>query len=327
MPRFRAPRLQRGIMFDTFDLVAGTTGGLAPHGKNYRASRLHRLAGGASGRHGSRPPAAASGVGGLVIVDIREPRLYEAGHIPGSISIPFSPMSDWAVSDDELLMELPPDEDLFALLGDWGIGPDSTVVLVGTVEPRPAPPYALSDAPRVAATLFHAGVADVGDPGRRLSPVGGGRKAGHDARSQPSAPRRYTGAADQEMFVSTEYVKAHLGRSRARRWPGRRPVLRRHSLPLRGGRRPHPHRSVAAGALDVGRRRHLQAGRDTPGHGRRRPRTGQRPGRSSPTAGSAGTPAPGGSCSPRSSAIANVKIYDGAAEAWVKGDSMVSYTW
>ena len=56
----------------------------------------------------------------LTIIDIREPRLYEAGHIPGSISIPFSPMSDWAVSDDELLMELPPDDDLFALLARLG---------------------------------------------------------------------------------------------------------------------------------------------------------------------------------------------------------------
>ncbi len=159
---------------------------------------------------GSAPGATGPDAGGLVIVDIREPRLYEAGHIPGSISIPFSPMSDWAVSDDELLMELPPDEDLFRLLGDWGIGLDSTVVLVGTVEPGPAPPYALSDAPRVAATLFYAGVADVG-----ILDGGYPRWAAEGRPATIEVPvvvsRRYAGSPDKEMFVSTEYVKAHVG--------------------------------------------------------------------------------------------------------------------
>jgi thiosulfate/3-mercaptopyruvate sulfurtransferase len=158
---------------------------------------------------------------GLVVVDIREPRLYDAGHIPGSILIPFSPMSDWAVSDDDLLMELPPDEDLCRLLDDHGITSSSAVVLVGTVEPAPAPPYALSDAPRVAATLFHVGVANVaileggypkwqaerrpstsGVPTGDDAPAAGGAGMGHSDCSE-------LGAAG--IFVSTHYVKDRLG--------------------------------------------------------------------------------------------------------------------
>jgi thiosulfate/3-mercaptopyruvate sulfurtransferase len=157
-------------------------------------------------------PAAGdlSAAGDLTVVDLREPHLYAAGHIPGSVSIPFSPMSDWAVSDDELLMELPPDDDLLELLGAWDIGPDSAVVLVGTVEPPPAPPYSLSDAPRVAATLFYAGVmnAAVLD--------GGYPRWAAECRSATTAvpvvvSRPWQGAVASGMFVSTEYVKDHIG--------------------------------------------------------------------------------------------------------------------
>ncbi len=270
-------------------------------------------------------PGSASGVGGLVIVDIREPRFYEEGHIPGSISIAFSPMSDWAVSDDELLMELPPDEGLFALLGDWGIGPDSTVVLVGTVEPRPAPPYALSDAPRVAATLFHAGVVDVGilDGGYpRWS------EEGRPVTSEVSAaaPRRYTGATDQEIFVTTEFVKAHLteavlvdGRDADQYFGvtpcpfagvgGHIPTAR--SLPApwmwneNGTYKPvETLRAMAEGVLGPDMTRLIIA-----------------------YCGVGGYASAWWFVLTQILGYRNVKIYDGAAEAWVKGDSMVSYTW
>ena len=148
--------------------------------------------------------------GDLIVVDLREPHLYAAGHVPGSISIPFSPMSDWAVSDDELLMELPPAADLFALLGSRAIGPDSIVVLVGTVEPPPAPPYALSDAPRVAATLYYAGVTNVAVlDGGYPRWAAEGRPA---TTAEPVAtPRPWKGAVASGMFVSTEYVRESIG--------------------------------------------------------------------------------------------------------------------
>ena len=229
-------RLQRGIMVANLDLHSSSDpGGVAQHGKDYRASRLHRLAGSPSGRPGLCHRPRPAGANSLVIIDIREPRLYEASHIPGSISIPFSPMSDWAVSDDELLMELPPDEDLFGLLGDWGIGPDSTVVLVGTVEPRPRP------RPTPCPTLL-------GWPRRSSTPVSRtsgswteaipgwaaeGRPA-DELRSHPPCPGRCAGPVDEGDVRVHRVRQGAPQRRRARRWPGRRPVLRRRPCPFAG---------------------------------------------------------------------------------------------
>jgi thiosulfate/3-mercaptopyruvate sulfurtransferase len=148
----------------------------------------------------------------LVVVDIREPHLYAAGHIPGAISIPFSPVSDWATSTDELLLELPEEEDLLRVVGDNGMNGDSKVVLVGTKEPAPAPPYALADAPRVAATLLCAGVENV------AVLDGGHPKWEREGREITTAipeivPLDYAGALCSEMFVSTDYVKTRIGRA------------------------------------------------------------------------------------------------------------------
>ncbi len=106
------------------------------------------------------PAAGAESSEDLSIIDIREPHLYAAGHIPGSISLPFSPVSVWATSDDELMLELPEPQELFAALGGCGLTPESRVVIVGTVDKPPAPPYSLSDANRVAFTLFWAGLGN-----------------------------------------------------------------------------------------------------------------------------------------------------------------------
>lgn len=276
---------------------------------------------------GDSAPAAADGSSGerLVIVDLREPRLYELGHIPGSISIPFSPMSEWAVSDDELLMELPPAEDLFELLGHWGIGPDSAVVLVGTVEPGPAPPYALADAPRVAATLFYAGVSNVG-----ILDGGYPRWAAEGRPATIEVPaviaRRYAGSANKELFVSTEYVRAHLGRA-----------------VLVDGRDADQYFGVTSCPF-AGVGGHIPSARSLPtpwmweANGTFKPvevLRGMAEGVVGPDRDAAiiiycGV---GGYASAWWFVLAqvldytNVKIYDGSAEAWVKCDSMVSYTW
>jgi hypothetical protein len=51
--------------------------------------------------HASRPD--------LVLVDIRASAEYLAGHIPGSINIPFAmPESAWVVMNGDLLMDTPP---------------------------------------------------------------------------------------------------------------------------------------------------------------------------------------------------------------------------
>ncbi len=267
----------------------------------------------------------------LVIIDLRESRLFDAGHIPGSISIPFSPMSGWAVSDDELLMELPPDADLFELLVRAGIGPQSTVVLAGTVEPGPAPPYALSDPARVAATLFYAGVTDVaildgGFPhwameGRAVIATAPGEEppACEDAAS-------WRGEVHKDMFVSTEYVKARVGQA-----------------VILDGRDPDQFFGVTACPF-AGVGGHIPSARSLPAawiweeDGTYRPVEVLR-------AVAEGVVGPhrdqeiilycgvGGYASAwwfvltQALGYRDVKIYDGAAEAWVKGDTMVSYTW
>jgi thiosulfate/3-mercaptopyruvate sulfurtransferase len=261
----------------------------------------------------------------MVVVDIREPHLYEAGHIPGSVSIPFSPMSDWAISDDELLMELPRDTDLLGLLGRWGIGSDSTVVLVGTLEPPPAPPYALSDAPRVAATLFYAGVADVAIlNGGFPRWVAEGRPV---AAAVPVVTlREHAGPVDKEMFVSTEYVKAHLGEAL---------LLDGRDTDQYFGVTPCPFAGVGG---------HIATARSLPApwmweaDGTYKPvevLRGMVEGVAGPDrdreiivyCGVGGYAGAWWFVLTQILGYRNVKIYDGAAEAWVKGESMVCYTW
>ncbi len=146
------------------------------------------------------------------VIDIREPHHYAAGHIPGSISVPFSPVSDWATSDDELMLELPDADELFDVLGSCGLGADSRVVIVGTVEKPPAPPFALSDANRVAATLFWAGVKNgaVLD-GAYPKWVAEGREITTEVPTV--TPVAYSNNVATDLVVSTEYVKEHIGKS------------------------------------------------------------------------------------------------------------------
>jgi thiosulfate/3-mercaptopyruvate sulfurtransferase len=111
--------------------------------------------------------------GDLVIIDIRSPGEYAAGHIPSSINEPFvagfdpvsGPASNWIVGTDEgLWLEIPPVDDLFDTIGDLGITKDSRVVIVTTPNPDPQaePPfYGLANGTRVAFTLIYAGVKNV----------------------------------------------------------------------------------------------------------------------------------------------------------------------
>jgi thiosulfate/3-mercaptopyruvate sulfurtransferase len=150
--------------------------------------------------------------GGLVIIDIRWAEEYEAGHIPGALSVPFGLVSAWADSNEELLLELPAEADLFKLIGDYGMTADSKVVIVGRVEEPPAPPYPLADAVRVAATLIYAGV-------RNVAVLGGGhakwaREGGQTTNIVPEVrPIPYSSVVDRESWVSTEYVKERIGKS------------------------------------------------------------------------------------------------------------------
>jgi 3-mercaptopyruvate sulfurtransferase SseA len=104
---------------------------------------------------------------GLVIVDIRSPDAYGAGHIPGSINEPFvtafdptcrGPSSNWIVgSDDCLWLQLPDVNDLLTTIGNLGISRNSQVVVVTAPNPGEPPFYGFANATRVALTLIYGG--------------------------------------------------------------------------------------------------------------------------------------------------------------------------
>ncbi len=148
---------------------------------------------------------ARLGTGDLTVVDIRFTEEYEAGHIPGAVPSPFSLVSGWAESDDELTLELPADADLFALLGGLGLTRASKVVVVGRLE-EAGPPYPLADAARVATTLVYAGIEDVAIlDGAHAKWAREGRPV--DQAVVPVVAVEFAGTSSRAMWVSTEYVK------------------------------------------------------------------------------------------------------------------------
>lgn len=150
---------------------------------------------------------------GLVVVDVRPPSAYDAAHIPGSVSEPFVvPFSAWITMRDELLLELPDTDALFATIGNLGISKDSKVVIVTAANPGEPAEYGYSAATRVADTLIYAGVGNV-------SILDGGypawESAGHPVTAEvPSiVTTDYTGRINRRIFVSREYVESRLFRT------------------------------------------------------------------------------------------------------------------
>src|SRR5512133_1145292 len=63
---------------------------------------------------------------GLVILDLRSSDAYDEGHIPNSIN---SPADGWWTLRDELLLEMPDDENLRVKIGALGINAPKKIVL------------------------------------------------------------------------------------------------------------------------------------------------------------------------------------------------------
>lgn len=144
----------------------------------------------------------------LVVIDIRSPSEYEAGHIFRSINIPFAPVSKWSVIRNDLLLELPNAEDLFKTIGDAGIDENSKVVIVGKTDNT----FALADAARVAFTLIYAGVKNV-------AILNGGINKWIQEKREitreiiETRAKKYVGKIQSHMVVSKEYVLSRIGRA------------------------------------------------------------------------------------------------------------------
>jgi len=157
----------------------------------------------------------------LVILDIRSPDDYGAGHIPGSINEPFvtgftpstGPTSKWIVgSADGLWLELPAANDLFKTIGDLGISSPSRVVIVTAPNPGEPPFYGLANGTRVAFTLICAGVKNVAIlDGGYPKWAAEGKEKKTEAKGAPAAGATpYKGKINKSTLAGREYVKSQI---------------------------------------------------------------------------------------------------------------------
>jgi len=154
----------------------------------------------------------------LVIIDIRSPDAYGAGHIPGSINEPFvtafdpctGPTSKWiSGSKDCLWLQLPDTNDLLATVGKLGITIDSRVVIVTAPNPKEPPYFGLANATRVADTLIYAGVANVAilDGGY---PKWAAEQRSVNKQASAVSAVAYQAEVNKAMFVPIDYVQKRL---------------------------------------------------------------------------------------------------------------------
>jgi thiosulfate/3-mercaptopyruvate sulfurtransferase len=152
----------------------------------------------------------------MVILDVREPESYEAGHIPGSINIPAFP--NWYINnpgEQEPWMELPKEEKLYTTIGKAGISANSIVVVIARTsdsETGELGAYGLTKASRAAITLIYAGIKKV------IFLNGGYDKwfvEGKTVSTKPTIPQAttYDGKVNESIFISKEYVENKLGKS------------------------------------------------------------------------------------------------------------------
>lgn len=159
------------------------------------------------------------GCPGLVVLDIRDSASYSSGHIPGAINVP---ADLWYINDPFTVpvttpwMEMPPEDELFDLVGSAGITRYSLVVVVGTtsgiLEPVPLALYNTATITRVAITLLYAGVKNVAIlDGGYDKWVFEGRPTSTEIVTP--TPVTYTGPVNKAMLVSADYVESKIGKS------------------------------------------------------------------------------------------------------------------
>lgn len=153
----------------------------------------------------------------LVILDLRDPKIYANGHIKGSVNItaPGNFFECFMDPDCGLWLELPSDDALFKTIGDLGITSESTVVLFGQTDisnSLQAGHYGLTLSARVAITLLYAGIENVAIlEGGYTKWVAEGRSISTENVVPNSSV--YKGVTNEAIFVQKAYVEAKLGKS------------------------------------------------------------------------------------------------------------------
>lgn len=148
----------------------------------------------------------------LAVIDLRTTAEYDVSHIPGSISMPFEPVSAWSdMGPGDLLLEMPPSADVFESLGAAGISNPDPATLVVLVYGVGVPAFPQSAGPRVATTLKYAGISE-----GRVAVLDGGHP-GWEAAGLPVTtdvptiePATYTAEEDRSFLVDIDYVAANL---------------------------------------------------------------------------------------------------------------------
>jgi thiosulfate/3-mercaptopyruvate sulfurtransferase len=153
----------------------------------------------------------------LVILDVRQPGSYSAGHIPGSINVPATGNFFQCLMDPNcgLWMEVPPDESLFTTIGNAGITANSTVVVIATTVDSPTlgkAEFGITMASRAAVTLLYAGIKNVTMLDGGYAKWAGEGRATSTEPVTPSAVT-YNGTVDETMFVTKDYVEEKIGKS------------------------------------------------------------------------------------------------------------------
>ena len=138
----------------------------------------------------------------LVILDVRGTDDYAAGHVPGSVNVPFT---SWWVIRNDLLLELPEPQALLNLISSAGIKADSRVVIIqktGTDFDRAA-------GSRVAWTLIYGGIKNVAIMNGGFNQwTAEGREVTTIAFIPPYSS--YYGITDNSLVVSKETVMRKL---------------------------------------------------------------------------------------------------------------------
>jgi len=138
----------------------------------------------------------------LVIIDLRDPAEYGAGHVPGSISA-FFPL--WWIIKDGLLLELPETEVLFAFFESLGLTSYSNVVLVDKIDTD----FDRADPGRVAWTLIYGGVENVAILNGGINKWVADGKAMDTEATIPN-PSFFDGIINEDLVVDKEYVERKL---------------------------------------------------------------------------------------------------------------------